>query len=108
MKGSYEWDDAPYSGRGELSCKNLRARRRTMNSGSRYWYSSRNPRASLSSFGSARMNRFARVDAPRASVRVDGAEVRVTTGGKMRDYVSYAAERLEVRDDRTRVVFHAR
>lgn len=54
------------------------------------------------------MNRFARVDAPRASVRVDGAEVRVTTGGKMRDYVSYAAERLEVRDDRTRVVFRAR
>ena len=50
------------------------------------------------------MNRYARVDAPRASVRVDGAEVRVTTGGKMRDYVSYAAERLEVRDDRTRVV----
>ena len=101
MKGSYEWDDAPYSGRGELSCKNLRARRKAVRT-------RRNPRASLSSFGSARMNRYARVDAPRASVRVDGAEVRVTTGGKMRDYVSYAAERLEVRDDRTRVVFRAR
>ena len=101
MKGSYEWDDAPYSGRGELRCKNLRARRKAVRT-------RRNPRASLSSFGSARMNRYARVDAPRASVRVDGAEVRVTTGGKMRDYVSYAAERLEVRDDRTRVVFRAR
>lgn len=43
------------------------------------------------------MNKYARVDAPRPSVDVDGEEVRVTTGGKMRDYVSYAAERLAVR-----------
>ena len=48
------------------------------------------------------MNKYARVDAPRPSVDVDGEEVRVTTGGKMRDYVSYAAERLAVRSPRRR------
>jgi hypothetical protein len=43
------------------------------------------------------MGETARVADARPSLPVDGDEVRVKTGGRIRDYVSYVIDRMEVR-----------
>ena len=43
------------------------------------------------------MDRYVKVDAPSPSLPADDDEVRVTTGGKIRDVVEYSLARLEVR-----------
>jgi ribonuclease P/MRP protein subunit RPP25 len=43
------------------------------------------------------MDRYVKVDAPSPSLPLDDDEVRVTTGGKIRDVVEYSLARLEVR-----------
>ena len=46
---------------------------------------------------SSDMDRYVKVDAPSPSLPADDDEVRVTTGGKIRDVVEYSLARLEVR-----------
>jgi ribonuclease P/MRP protein subunit RPP25 len=43
------------------------------------------------------MDRYVKVDAPSPSLPADADEVRVTTGGKIRDYVEFSLARLSVR-----------
>ena len=40
------------------------------------------------------MDRYVKVDAPSPSLPADADEVRVTTGGKIRDYVEFSLARL--------------
>ena len=46
---------------------------------------------------SSDMDRYVKVDAPSPSLPADADEVRVTTGGKIRDYVEFSLARLSVR-----------